>query len=130
MRDAAVPWQSFATASGSFVRATTAVRVAKQGPAPRDGGEQVLPILEPGAADNPGRPRARARLSSAAMTVSERMPRARPRSRRIWASAAAAVSSSPKKSATSGAYPPRRADAAKSAAGSGRDQHCNGPIHI
>ena len=53
-----------------------------------------------------------ASLSSAVMTRSYLMPSDRPWSSRIYASAAVAVSSSPKKSATSGAYPPRRADAA------------------
>ena len=55
MRDAAV-LAEFCESERIFRARDHGGCVAKQGPAPRDVGEQVRPILEPGAADNSGRP--------------------------------------------------------------------------
>src|SRR6476620_248233 len=83
-------WQSFAKVSGSFARATTAGalpnRVQRRAMAASRSCRSSNPVPQ----TIPAGSRERARLSSAALTVSERMPRARPWSRRIWASAAAA----------------------------------------
>jgi len=112
--------------TGGREAATMAAYLASVGSDPRAVQQRRPPALgakppAPAEASTAVRPpqtipagcRGLASLSSAAMTRPELMPRARPWPRRIFASATAAVSSSPKKSATSGAYPPRRADAAR-----------------
>src|SRR4029077_8178995 len=104
--------QSFEKASGSLARATTS------GPFPKSFQRRAMWASSSGRSSNPAPhtmpagARTDARLSSASTTPLELIPRVSPWSRRICAWAAAAVSWSPKKSATSGAYPPRRAEAA------------------
>ena len=129
MRDAAV-LAEFCKSERIFRARDHGGCVAKQGPAPRDGGEQVLPILKPSAADDPGR------LSRASEALERRDD-----SVRAHAAGKTLVETDMGLSCRGGVFIPeeigdqRRISAAargrgKSAAGSGCDQHCCGPIHL
>ena len=122
-------WQSSAKARGSLIRATTAGALPTERPALRDVGEQVGPILESRAADDSGR------LSRCCKAFERGDDDARAHaagkawSRRNAPAAAAAVSWSPKKSATSGSVSAAARRRRESAARSGRDQHCRRATH-
>src|SRR4249920_3325630 len=129
MRDAAV-LAEFCKSERIFRARDHSGCVAKQGPAPRDGGEQVLPILEPGAADDSGR------LSRASEALERRDD-----SVRAHAAGKTLVKTDMGLGCRGGVFiseeigDQRRISAAargrgKSAARSGCDQHCYGPIHL